>query len=219
MASIMQKQLCHAGISARQRKAELERLNEQLRKINMSLRQQARFLTPAVCCCRTFIERCCVLLGRAERGAVRPHNGERAQTLLSQRTMRRNGTACAVLRSPGLRQARPDRTQGPWGLDMRATSSGQRRSGAAPPPAALHAARPSRATSGLGPHTQCARGPGALGNRVRARAQLCAAAAACAHAAAAVGGRRRARVGAVLRVAGAAAPESWRGLPALGAAS
>ena len=31
-----------AGISARQRKAELERLNEQLRKINMSLRQQAR---------------------------------------------------------------------------------------------------------------------------------------------------------------------------------
>lgn len=31
-----------AGISARARKAELERLNEQLRKINMSLRQQAR---------------------------------------------------------------------------------------------------------------------------------------------------------------------------------
>jgi hypothetical protein len=30
------------GITARQRKAELERLNEQLRKINMSLRQQAR---------------------------------------------------------------------------------------------------------------------------------------------------------------------------------
>ncbi|CAL8461848.1 g1379 [Coccomyxa elongata] len=30
------------GISARARKAELERLNEQLRKINMSLRQQAR---------------------------------------------------------------------------------------------------------------------------------------------------------------------------------
>jgi hypothetical protein len=30
------------GISARQRKNELERLNEQLRKINMSLRQQAR---------------------------------------------------------------------------------------------------------------------------------------------------------------------------------
>ncbi|KAK9846451.1 hypothetical protein WJX81_004056 [Elliptochloris bilobata] len=30
------------GISARQRKAELERLNDQLRKINMSLRQQAR---------------------------------------------------------------------------------------------------------------------------------------------------------------------------------
>jgi hypothetical protein len=30
------------GITARQRKAELERLNEQLRKINISLRQQAR---------------------------------------------------------------------------------------------------------------------------------------------------------------------------------
>ncbi len=30
------------GISARQRKAELERLNEQLRKINVGLRQQAR---------------------------------------------------------------------------------------------------------------------------------------------------------------------------------
>lgn len=30
------------GVSARQRKAELERLNEQLRKINLSLRQQAR---------------------------------------------------------------------------------------------------------------------------------------------------------------------------------
>lgn len=30
------------GITARQRKAELERLNEQLRKINVSLRQQAR---------------------------------------------------------------------------------------------------------------------------------------------------------------------------------
>lgn len=30
------------GITARQRKAELERLNEQLRKINMGLRQQAR---------------------------------------------------------------------------------------------------------------------------------------------------------------------------------
>ena len=29
-------------MAARQRKAELERLNEQLRKINMSLRQQAR---------------------------------------------------------------------------------------------------------------------------------------------------------------------------------
>ena len=31
-----------AGVTARQRKDELERLNEQLRKINMSLRQQAR---------------------------------------------------------------------------------------------------------------------------------------------------------------------------------
>ena len=31
-----------AGFSARQRKLELERLNEQLRKINMNLRQQAR---------------------------------------------------------------------------------------------------------------------------------------------------------------------------------
>lgn len=30
------------GISARQRKEELERLNEQLRKINLQLRQQAR---------------------------------------------------------------------------------------------------------------------------------------------------------------------------------
>lgn len=30
------------GITARQRKEELERLNEQLRKINLSLRQQAR---------------------------------------------------------------------------------------------------------------------------------------------------------------------------------
>ncbi|GBF89630.1 D-lactate dehydrogenase [Raphidocelis subcapitata] len=30
------------GVTARQRKAELERLNEQLRKVNMSLRQQAR---------------------------------------------------------------------------------------------------------------------------------------------------------------------------------
>ncbi len=37
------RQYCwHPGISARARKAELERLNEQLRKINMSLRQQAR---------------------------------------------------------------------------------------------------------------------------------------------------------------------------------
>jgi len=32
-----------SGVTARQRKDELERLNEQLRKINMSLRQQARF--------------------------------------------------------------------------------------------------------------------------------------------------------------------------------
>ena len=31
-----------AGFSARQRKLELERLNEQLRKINLNLRQQAR---------------------------------------------------------------------------------------------------------------------------------------------------------------------------------
>ena len=31
-----------AGFSARQRKQELERLNEQLRKINLNLRQQAR---------------------------------------------------------------------------------------------------------------------------------------------------------------------------------
>lgn len=39
----MQKLLSNrAGVAARQRKAELERLNEQLRKINMSLRQQAR---------------------------------------------------------------------------------------------------------------------------------------------------------------------------------
>jgi hypothetical protein len=41
------------GITARQRKAELERLNEQLRKINMSLRQQARAGTvyaPGGCC-------------------------------------------------------------------------------------------------------------------------------------------------------------------------
>jgi len=30
------------GVAARQRKDELERLNEQLRKINLSLRQQAR---------------------------------------------------------------------------------------------------------------------------------------------------------------------------------
>lgn len=30
------------GVTARQRKEELERLNEQLRKINLSLRQQAR---------------------------------------------------------------------------------------------------------------------------------------------------------------------------------
>jgi hypothetical protein len=30
------------GITARQRKVELERLNEQLRRINLSLRQQAR---------------------------------------------------------------------------------------------------------------------------------------------------------------------------------
>ncbi len=34
--------ICCAGFSARQRKLELERLNEQLRKINMNLRQQAR---------------------------------------------------------------------------------------------------------------------------------------------------------------------------------
>ena len=34
--------LAATGVAARQRKAELERLNEQLRKINMSLRQQAR---------------------------------------------------------------------------------------------------------------------------------------------------------------------------------
>ena len=34
----------HAGVTARQRKDELERLNEQLRKINMSLRQQARIV-------------------------------------------------------------------------------------------------------------------------------------------------------------------------------
>ena len=32
----------NAGFSARQRKQELERLNEQLRKINLNLRQQAR---------------------------------------------------------------------------------------------------------------------------------------------------------------------------------
>ncbi len=46
----MQSQLCLAGISARQRKAELERLNEQLRKINMSLRQQARLSCINTCC-------------------------------------------------------------------------------------------------------------------------------------------------------------------------
>ena len=34
--------LTGTGVAARQRKAELERLNDQLRKINMSLRQQAR---------------------------------------------------------------------------------------------------------------------------------------------------------------------------------
>ena len=39
---LSQTTLCGAGISARARKAELERLNDQLRKINMSLRQQAR---------------------------------------------------------------------------------------------------------------------------------------------------------------------------------
>ena len=41
-----------AGIAARQRKVEVERLNEQLRKINLSLRQQARAGTvyaPGVC--------------------------------------------------------------------------------------------------------------------------------------------------------------------------
>lgn len=34
--------LCPAGFSARQRKQELEQLNEKLRKINLNLRQQAR---------------------------------------------------------------------------------------------------------------------------------------------------------------------------------
>ncbi len=34
--------MCLAGFSARQRKDEVERLNEQLRKINLSLRQQAK---------------------------------------------------------------------------------------------------------------------------------------------------------------------------------
>ena len=33
---------CCSGVTARQRKNELERLNEQLRKINTSLRKQAR---------------------------------------------------------------------------------------------------------------------------------------------------------------------------------
>lgn len=38
----LQRRCGCAGFSARQRKLELERLNEQLRKINMNLRQQAR---------------------------------------------------------------------------------------------------------------------------------------------------------------------------------
>ena len=35
----------HAGVIARQRKNEVEELNERLRKINLSLRQQARVST------------------------------------------------------------------------------------------------------------------------------------------------------------------------------
>ena len=38
----IEKLLTSSGFSARQRKDEVERLNEQLRKINISLRQQAR---------------------------------------------------------------------------------------------------------------------------------------------------------------------------------
>ena len=38
----MSAAVARAGVTARQRKDELERLNDQLRKINMSLRQQAR---------------------------------------------------------------------------------------------------------------------------------------------------------------------------------
>ena len=34
---------CGTGLTARRRKEELEKLNAQLRKINMSLRQNARF--------------------------------------------------------------------------------------------------------------------------------------------------------------------------------
>lgn len=41
------------GVSARQRKAEVEKLNEQLRKINMSLRQQARAGAYVRACVRT----------------------------------------------------------------------------------------------------------------------------------------------------------------------
>ncbi len=42
LSGMFAENLEHAGFSARQRKLELERLNEQLRKINFNLRQQAR---------------------------------------------------------------------------------------------------------------------------------------------------------------------------------
>jgi hypothetical protein len=77
------------GITARQRKAELERLNEQLRKINLSLRQQARAGTVyapgddlagtasrimKLCFCVHFCITCCVfsLSGELLTSAWRP---------------------------------------------------------------------------------------------------------------------------------------------------
>ena len=51
------------GVSARQRKVELEEVNEKLRQINISLRQQARAgvtYAPGACAaCRVVAVRCC----------------------------------------------------------------------------------------------------------------------------------------------------------------
>ncbi len=65
-----------AGVTARQRKDELERLNEQLRKINMSLRQQAR--QP---CCMSIIRTDAASTARLARPFASPDYGGQATIL------------------------------------------------------------------------------------------------------------------------------------------